>query len=509
MSSVTPISVLAADNTAKRSCALEISSVVDTPLKEAADLRAWIKIWDQELNDRYSGKTTRKSIPRSWRISRRDRRATEGYFHRTGDTIIQSLQDVQGQVNNDLNEITARSLLGKIQGDIRKHHFADKLTLAVKGREFERFKRKTNEAIDNSGAAQIPFAKMQQFLAEYQAHVSGLKEKYGEDLFPREVFLKAGFDVFAMFMLSEILEVPIPSKDSVYALALLHPITDSALDSGINVGPTMQKITAQLKGEKVEAESTYESAVFGLIDQILSDFPSSQNPMAQTLLQDLHAEQLDSVRIQKDGSEEELVHNTLRKGALTYLLFAHLGLGELTIGQAKYFYAGGAILQLIDDMLDMKDDLSEEQNTVWTLSFKKNKRVREPFLKTMGLRKSLEQEADELLGITDNKRKIISSFDFSIRLFFLAAMTDPFVGPALARDARSIAPMSSEGMSELSTTLLDVMALKPGAEQTLLEVFDMGFSNGRYYSSLNGGRELSADQKLNLAKNKPGWWLTL
>lgn len=95
-----------------------------------------------------------------------------------------------------------------------------------------------------SGAAQVPFEFIKSGLADFEKHVEGYRQKYGAEFFPEDVVTKAGFDVFAMLMLACLADRPIHSLESVYALSLLHPITDNALDSkNYDVSKSMDKIT--------------------------------------------------------------------------------------------------------------------------------------------------------------------------------------------------------------------------------------------------------------------------
>ena len=474
----------------------------------AVELKAWFSKWDQQMIDEYNLRATPRSIPTSWKIPAFRRKRIEHNLYQTGGSILGSLRQVQQEVENGNGEgITAKMLLETLQNDISKNHFFDKFTIALKKREFENFKNSTNKVVEQTGAQDIPFSLMQEFIQDYRSEVERYRAVYGKDIFPEDAVVKAGFDVFSMFMLSEILGVEIPSKKSVYALALLHPITDSALDSGIDIRQSMNKITTRLSGESVTRDTPFEVAVFDFIDQILEDFPPNVNPMAQTLLQELHKSQLASVKIQAEAEEEALLENTLRKGALTYLLFAHLGLGELSVGQAKYFYKAGGVLQLIDDMLDITEDQKSSQATVWTLALLKTKRLKKPFLKMMRLHKSLEREGEALLEGFDNKEKILTSFDFSLKLFVLSAMTDPQVGPKIVKEAKGIAPMTARGMSQISTNLLDTMYENPGAEQDLLKILDGGFLGGRYYGDLANGRTPEIPKRLNLAGKSPKWMM--
>ena len=208
-------------------------------------------------------------------------------------------------------------LLTRVKHRIESTYFRDRLTLIFAKGPFKKLSQSTNQLLESSGAQDIPFWRMSRFINRFYQTVEEYKLSYGPEFFEQQRMKKAAFDVFAIHMLSEILKTPIPSVKAVYALALLHPITDEALDSGLDVSDAMKKITKKLNGLPVQAETRYEVVALGLVDDILRAHPEDANPWVIHSLRRLHTAQLKSVVIQKSGTVEEVIDNTLDKGALT------------------------------------------------------------------------------------------------------------------------------------------------------------------------------------------------
>ena len=450
----------------------------------------------------FTGRKGSKRPPKDWRNSRRKQAKQAKQIYQTSPAILAEISDIKKELRRgtqSAEDITSMQLLTRVKHRIESTYFRDRLTLIFAKGPFKKLSQSTNQLLESSGAQDIPFWRMSRFINRFYQTVEEYKLSYGPEFFEQQRMKKAAFDVFAIHMLSEILKTPIPSVKAVYALALLHPITDEALDSGLDVSDAMKKITKKLNGLPVQAETRYEVVALGLVDDILRAHPEDANPWVIHSLRRLHTAQLKSVVIQKSGTVEEVIDNTLDKGALTYLLFGALAVGDLTAGQAEYFYRAGAILQLVDDLLDLGADFEEGQKTPWTIAYSDHRKsLKSPYQRTILLLNLLNKDAPELLGDWPSKDKLVGSFNFAFRLFTLASMTDPFAGKYIAKQARELAPVPPKVINNVVTGLLDTLeAGAPGPEKPLVEVLDMGFLNGRYFGNEDGNDYPVAPDRLD------------
>lgn len=473
--------------------------------------------WDKELIAAYnfdggSRKELLGLMDRVWPTPKEDYRSkAERFFYRTRNTILSEVGKIRTGIartgNDNLNPM---DLLTQIQGAIRNTHVKDNFTAQLMGKEIAKFEQKTKQAIKDSQAADVPFSDIKSALEKYQKQIEVYKEKYGSEFFPEEVTLKSGFDVFAMTMLGRLAGKRPPSLESIYALSLLHPITDNALDSKqFDVSGTMKKISKLIAGEDQVATNKYETLVFDFIRQILKDFPPESDPLVRDTLLALHQEQLKSVHIQESGVEAAVLDNTLRKGALTYLLFARLGLGHLTEGQQKYFYKAGSILQLIDDYLDVRSDIAEKKATPWTIAYEKNKGdLTDPLLRMVKILGDLKVEAGSMLGDMPQKEKIVGSFEFATKLFLMAGTMDSLTYDGIQSVMAKRLPMKPQAMQTVAYSMMSHLNENPGSEAFFMKILDMGFLNGKFASdSLDPNVQKSMTGLAN--KWAPSWWMTM
>jgi hypothetical protein len=236
-------------------------------------------------------------------------------------------------------------------------------------------------------------ARVRGILDDYLGDIENLRKRYGTEFLQRDTVSRAVVNVIAMRMNAAMNGRPVDQaqRDAMNAIALLHPITDEALDAGKLGRSTLQKLTLQLQGVPPTAETAYERIVFDLVDAIYHEYPRDRHPVLDWALGKLHEEQIKSVR-QKDSDlpERELLRVTLGKGALTRLISGYLALGSLDEKQQAYFFLGGGVFQLLDDWVDIGDDEREGNGTVWTRALAEHDEVEEPLRRLLALQRFVE-----------------------------------------------------------------------------------------------------------------------
>jgi len=206
------------------------------------------------------------------------------------------------------------------------------------------------------------------------------EKKYGHELFTPAVVARASYNVMAMRLFAQANGKPCPPNDAMYALALLHPLTDDCFDKGTADRQTVSGITRKLQGMDVPARNRSEAAIYGLVNDMYAAYPASEHPTLVHILQRLHGAQIKAEEQKNPAiADERIVDLSFEKGGLSLLAMGYIAFGGLTWKEAAFFYEGGTVFQLIDDLNDLAEDMADGVNTLWTRASMQGKPLDEPF----------------------------------------------------------------------------------------------------------------------------------
>ena len=161
---------------------------------------------------------------------------------------------------------------------------------------------------------------------------------------------------------------------SILAYSLLYPYTDNHLDRRElpikSKKAACRRLGRRLSGRTVDSEDIHESTVYRLVEMIEDEFPRSAFPEVYFSLLAIHTGQIQSLR-QQDKSdaldEEQLLRISIRKGGSSVLADGWLIEGSLKDPEADFCFGYGVALQLLDDLQDLNEDRTSEQQTLFTL----------------------------------------------------------------------------------------------------------------------------------------------
>lgn len=221
---------------------------------------------------------------------------------------------------------------------------------------------------------------------EYHQDIEEYKQKYGEQFFSSSAISRAGSNVMAMRLFAQGNDLPTPPKKAMYAIALLHPITDDYLDQGLVNTGIVNGISQKLENMAVQTTNPYEKLVYDLIEDLFKDYPQKEHPILTQILKQLHGEQIRSLEQKSERIDmEKIIDISLRKGGLSTLAAGYIALGKLTERQFKFFYELGALFQFIDDSADTQEDKQDKVKTIWTSAMLKGNKCDQAFYRTLGL----------------------------------------------------------------------------------------------------------------------------
>ena len=146
---------------------------------------------------------------------------------------------------------------------------------------------------------------------------------------------------------------------AVFAYSMLYPYTDNLLDD-----PSVSA------GEDPDAADLHESKVRLLLAMIEAHFDRQRFPWVYSSLQAIHAGQESSLA-QQDGevlmTDSELLAVSVCKGGASVLADGYLISGDLDRSTAEFCMGYGVLLQLLDDLQDVRMDLEAGHQTLFTL----------------------------------------------------------------------------------------------------------------------------------------------
>lgn len=315
---------------------------------------------------------------------------------------------------------------------------ASPLAVLYKGPLFDKVSALTAKMNASKGLPARDFlGSIDHFQGEYLADIDRYKAIYGEEFFTEDAIARGAMNAIAMKLFAQMHGQDAPNRDAVNAIALLHPITDEVIDKGQLDPKTMLKLTRLLEGRPQTAESPYERLVFGFVESIYQAFPRDKHPELDYTLQRLHAIQLASNGQRFGMDEEKMLRTTFTKGGLSTAAAGYIALGGLTAKQSGFFFKGGGIFQIMDDLSDIAIDMSEKVETTWTSPLRQGKSLLLPMRRFLHLEKTFESELDDLVSDFSDPAAYAWLYRFGYKVRLMQGLEQPSV-PQMRPAARLV-----------------------------------------------------------------------
>ncbi|WP_423189321.1 hypothetical protein ACO1PF_12145 [Alkalibacterium sp. f15] len=191
-------------------------------------------------------------------------------------------------------------------------------------------------------------------------------------LIDQEIF-QALRNVWIMNSLQLYWDISLELTTPMYAYSMLYPYTDNLLDDPDISDRTKyefnQRLAAVLSGETVVSTQIIEKRIFSLVEQIKSHYPEDTHPEVTESIQLIHRAQVESLLQGKSEplTEEEILTVSFFKGGTSVLADAYLIKGSLTKNEMDFAFQYGALLQLLDDLQDKKEDEKNLDQTLFSI----------------------------------------------------------------------------------------------------------------------------------------------
>ena len=170
-------------------------------------------------------------------------------------------------------------------------------------------------------------------------------------------------NVWTMNLLQTIFAMDIKLTYPIFSYSILYPYTDNLLDSThasyLEKKERSNRLMDRLKGNKLIPHDFYEEKVFRLVEIIEENYPRRYFYCLYQSLIAINTSQIESLKqyeCKENENIEDIIKLSFIKGGLSVLTDAYLIKGSLTIEEIMGAFGLGILLQLIDDLQDIKQD---------------------------------------------------------------------------------------------------------------------------------------------------------
>jgi len=173
--------------------------------------------------------------------------------------------------------------------------------------------------------------------------------------------------------LQPLLGAPLRLTPAILGYSLLYPYSDNYLDQRGRAREEKlrfsERFRSRLRGEPLPPNGDHEVSLWELVGLIESEFPRPRFPGVYEALLAIHKAQEESLAQLHAGDrceEEEILRISCFKGGTSVLADAFLVHGILTAQQSRFAFDWGVLLQLGDDLQDIREDLDRGSATLFT-----------------------------------------------------------------------------------------------------------------------------------------------
>lgn len=160
---------------------------------------------------------------------------------------------------------------------------------------------------------------------------------------------------------------------AIFAYSMLYPYTDNYLDDPSVSQEAKLGFSARfgrrLAGDAVTPEDHHEAAIWRLVALIEGQYDRAGWPQVFTSLLAIHHAQKNSITLLRRGLGSEgidVVKLSFDKGGASVLADGYLAAGSLSPEEAHFVFGWGVLLQLADDLQDVRPDCQDGMLTVFS-----------------------------------------------------------------------------------------------------------------------------------------------
>jgi hypothetical protein len=158
---------------------------------------------------------------------------------------------------------------------------------------------------------------------------------------------------------------------SILGYSLIYPYSDNYLDRPELPAEAKlrfsQRFRRRLSGESLSAADWQESALWALVGLIEDQYPREHHPQVFDCLLAIHRSQEDSIgQIGTHRDDNGVLRLSCAKGGTSVLADACLAQCRLSAEESRFAFEWGVLLQLGDDLQDVREDLMRNSVTLFS-----------------------------------------------------------------------------------------------------------------------------------------------
>ena len=236
--------------------------------------------------------------------------------------------------------------------------------------------------------------------------------------------------------LQALLGQPMELTPSILAYSLLYPYSDNYLDH-----PTLsradklrfsERFGRRLGGNNLAPDNPHEAAVWTMVQMIEDQYPRATHPQVFDTLVAIHCAQELSIVQLKNGraadnspanslDNSELLRISCAKGGTSVLADACLAQPSLNADEIRLAFDWGVLLQLGDDLQDVREDLRRGSITLFTRAIAQGKPLDALIRQLLHFSCQISDRMDSMPGGTESMKSLLR---MSWRSLILMALAD-------------------------------------------------------------------------------------
>jgi hypothetical protein len=260
---------------------------------------------------------------------------------------------------------------------------------------------------------------------------------------------------------------------SILGYSLLYPYTDNYLDrADISAEAKLrfsQRFRDRLRGGTVAARNDREAAVWTLVRLIEEEYPRANYPQVFDCLLAIHRAQEESIAQLSDVDrcdDVEVLRMSCAKGGSSVMTDACLARGWMSEQESRFSFDWGVLLQLGDDLQDVRQDIGRGSVTLFSRAAAQGKPLDPLVMQLLSFSERVGARMEDLPNGTAMLRNLLR---MSWRSLIIGAIAESheFFSPGFIDEAERCSPFRFEFLRARNERL----ASRQGLYATLFDAF--------------------------------------
>jgi hypothetical protein len=261
-----------------------------------------------------------------------------------------------------------------------------------------------------------------------------------------EGIIQAARNAWTACGLQPLLGVPLVLTPSILGYSLIYPYSDNLLDDEDISGDAKLRFSRRLRrrllGETLPAEDHRERSMWALIALVETQYPRPLYPNVFECLLAIHRAQecsVGQIRSRDSCSEIECLRVSCAKGGSSVLADACLAYGSMTRQESRFAFEWGVLLQLGDDLQDVREDIRRGSMTLFSRAAAAGRPLDGLTIQLLKFSEHVGRRMKELPGGTVVFKELLA---MSWKSLIIGAVADSreFFSAAFLREAEPFSP---------------------------------------------------------------------